>query len=70
MVEESTRAALANILAHQFREKKEKKNSKSLLPLPPSPLKEIEQAFALYFDGAYRRKERRVVAGIVSFNPL
>ena len=70
MVEESTRAALANILTHQFREKKEKKESKSLPPLPPPPLKEIDQAFSLYFDGAYTRKEGRVATRIVLFNPL
>ena len=70
MVEESTRAALVDILTHQFREKKEKKESKSSPPLPPLPLKEIEQAFALYFDGAYKRKEERAVGGIVLFNPL
>ena len=39
MVEESTRAALANILTHQSKEKKEKKESKSS---PPPPFKEIE----------------------------
>ena len=70
MVEESTRAALANILTHQFREKKEKKEFKSSPPPPPPPLKEIEQAFALYFDGAYKRKEGRSMVGIVVFNPL
>ena len=32
MVEESTRAALADILTHQFREKKEKKESKQSTP--------------------------------------
>ena len=69
MVEESTRAALANILTHQFKEKKERKETKNLpQPLPP-PVKEIEQAFALYFDGAYRRKEGKAAAGIVVFNP-
>ena len=57
MVEDSTRAALAGILTHQFKEKKEKKGSKSLPPPLPLPVKEIEQAFALYFDGAYKRKE-------------
>ena len=59
MVEESTRAALADILTYQFREKKEKKESKQSTP-PATPIvKEIEEAFALYFDGAYRKKERR-----------
>ena len=70
MVEESTRAALANILTHQFKEKKEKKKSKNLPPTPPPPLKEVEQAFALYLDGAYKRKKGRATAGIVLFNPL
>ena len=70
MVEESTWAALANILTHQFREKKEKKESKSSPSPPPLPLKEIEQAFALYFDSAYKRKKGRSMAGIVVFNPL
>ena len=67
MMEESTRAALADILTHQFKEKKESKNSP---PPPPLSLKEIEQAFALYFDGAYKRKEGRSTVGIVVFNPL
>ena len=42
MVEESTRAALASILTHQFKEKKEKKESKGLPPPLPPPVKEIE----------------------------
>ena len=54
MVEESTRATLGDILTHQFKEKKDLKNSP---PPAPPPTKEIEQAFTLYFDGAYRRKE-------------
>ena len=33
-------------------------------------MKEIEQAFALYFDGAYKRKEGRAAAGMVAFNPV
>ena len=59
MVKESTRAALADILTHQFREKKEKKESKRSTPPPPPVVKEIEEEFALYFDGAYRKKEGR-----------
>ena len=39
-------------------------------PLPPPLLKEIEQDFALYSDGAYKRKEGRAAAGIILFNPL
>ena len=33
-------------------------------------MKEIEQAFALYFDGAYKRKEGRAAAGMVVLNPI
>ena len=69
MVEESTRAALAGILIHQFKERKEKKKLKGSPPPLPLPVKEIEQAFALYFDGAYKRKEGKAAAGIVVFNP-
>ena len=70
MVEESTRAALVGILTHQYQEKKQRKETKILpTPLPP-PVKEIEQAFALYFDGAYKRKEGRAAAGMVVFNPV
>ena len=70
MVEDSTREALANILTHQFREKKEKRESKSSPLLVPPQVTEIEQAFALYFDVAYKRKEGRAAAGLVLFNPL
>ena len=47
MVEESTRAALAGILTHQYQEKKQKKETKSSPAPPPPPVKEIEQAYAL-----------------------
>ena len=70
MVEESTQAALAGILTHQYQEKKQKNKTKSWRAPPPSPVKEIEQAFALYFDSAYKRKEGRAVAGMVVLNPI
>ena len=70
MVEESTRAALADILTHQFKEKKEKKEPRSQPPPAPPPIKEIEQAFALYFDGAYKRKEGKAATWILLYNPL
>ena len=63
MVEESTRAALADILTHQFQERKQKKEMKSSPPPLPPPTREIEQAFALHFDGAYRRKEGKAKIG-------
>ena len=70
MVEESTRAALADILTHQFREKKERKESKKETPPALPIVKEIEEAFALYFDGAFRKKEgRAAAAGLVILNP-
>ena len=69
MVEKSTRAAIADILTHQFREKKEKKESKQSIPPTPPTVKEIEEAFSLYFDGAYRKKEGKAAASMVVFNP-
>ena len=70
MVEESTRVALAGILTHQFKEKKQKKEMKGIPKPPPPPAKEIEQAFALYFDGSYKRKEGRAVTRMEVFNPI
>ena len=69
MIEESTRAALAGILMHQFKGKTPKREGKGIPRPPPPPVKEIEQAYALYFDGAYRRKEGKATAGMVVFNP-
>ncbi|MCO5594309.1 hypothetical protein L7F22_048338 [Adiantum nelumboides] len=67
MVEDSTRATLADVLTHRFHEKKPKKEVKST---PPSALmKELEEAFSLYFDGAYKRKEDKAAPGVVVFNP-
>ena len=70
MVEESTRAALADVLTHQFKEKKVKKEMKKAQQPTPPIVKEIEEAFSLYFDGAYRRKEGKASAGMVVVNPL
>ena len=69
MVEESTRAALADILTHQFKEKTTRKEAKKSPQLPPPTIKEIEEAFSLYFDGAYKRKEGKATVGMVVFNP-
>ena len=33
-------------------------------------MKEIEQAFALYFDSAYKRKEGRAATRMVVLNPI
>ena len=70
MVEESTWAALAGILTHQYQEKKQKKEIKSSPTQPPPPVKEIEQAFSLYFNNAYKRKEGKAADGMIVFKPV
>lgn len=70
MVEESTRAALADILTHQFKERKTKNKIKRSPQLAQPTIKEIEDAFSLYFNGAYKRKEGKAVVEVVVFNPL
>ena len=57
-------------MTHQYQEKKQRKETKSSPAPPPLPVKEIEQAFALYFDSAYKRKEGRAAAGMVLLNPI
>ena len=37
-----------------------------MTPLPA--IMELGEAFSLYFDGAYQRKEGKASAGIVAFN--
>ena len=69
MVEKSIQAALAGILTHQYKEKRQRKKVQCVPRPPTPPVKEIEQAFALYFDSAYRRKEGKAAAGIVVFDP-
>ena len=70
MVEESTRAALVDVLTHQFKENKVKKEMKKAPQSSPPIVKDIENAFSLYFDGAYKRKEGKASVGMVVFNPL
>ena len=67
MVEDSTRATLADVLTHRFHEKKVKREARPVAP--PPIVKEVEGAFSLYFDGAYRRKEGRASAGMVVYTP-
>ena len=55
---------------HQYKEKRHMKEVHCVPRPPPPPVKEIEQAFALYFDGAYKRKEGRAAARMVVFNPI
>ena len=70
MVEESTRVALAGILTHQFPGRKEKKEDKHSPPPLPPLVKEVEQAFALYFDGAYKRTKYKALDIIVVYDPF
>ena len=56
-VEDSTRASLADILTHQHHKKKprDKRESTPAPPIPPA--QKLENAYSLYFDGAYKKKQ-------------
>ena len=69
-VEDSTRACLADLLTHKIHQKKEKEKGKvkeKASSLEDSP--RVENAHALYFDGAYKRIKDKAAAGIVVFSP-
>ena len=51
MVEESTRASLADILTHRYKEKKPEEAAKVT---PLLAIMELGEACSLYFDGAYQ----------------
>ena len=68
MVEHSTRACLADVLTHRCYEKKA--NPKQQARPPEEPPQELEDAYTLYFDGAYKRKVDRAAAGMVIINPI
>ena len=53
VVEDSTRASLANILTHHCYEKKVKGGTKEVTP--PLLLSPLKDAYDLYFDGAYKK---------------
>ena len=57
-------------MTHQYQEKKQRKETKSSPAPPPPRVKEIQQAFALYFNGAYKRQEGRAAVGMVVLNPI
>ena len=69
-VEDSTRASLADILTHRHHKKKsrDKRESAPVLPIPP-PTQKLENAYSLYFDGAYKKKQGQAAAGMVVFEP-
>ena len=68
MVEHSTRACLADVLTHRCYEKKA--NPRQQARPPEEPPQELEDAYTLYFDGAYKRKVDRAAAGMVIINPI
>ena len=67
MIEDSTRANLENFLTHQYKERKKQEKPKEQAN---PPIKELEDAFSLYFDGAFKQNEGQAVAKMVVFNPL
>ena len=54
MVEDSTRATLVDVLTHKCKERKQKDKAKER---PSLLIEELENAFSLYFYGAFKRKE-------------
>lgn len=68
VVEDSTRASLADVLTYRDHEKRV--NPK---PRGPPPITQqqstLEDAHVLHFDGAYRKKTNQAASGIVIHNP-
>ncbi|MCO5554203.1 hypothetical protein L7F22_007731 [Adiantum nelumboides] len=66
IVEDSTRASLANVLTYKVKEKKI--TPKATVKLDLSPQGELEDACTLLFDGAYRRQRNKAAGGFVILN--
>ena len=68
-VEESTRASLADVLTYRHRKKRitPGEKLKEVKEDPPPP--PIEDAFTLFFDGAYRRKTGMAGGGVLLKDP-
>ncbi|MCO5597000.1 hypothetical protein L7F22_051072 [Adiantum nelumboides] len=66
IVEDNTRASLADFLTYKVKEKKI--TPKAQGKLDPSPQGELEDAHTLLFDGAYRRQRNKAADGFVIFN--
>ncbi|MCO5592119.1 hypothetical protein L7F22_046114 [Adiantum nelumboides] len=66
IVEDSTRASLADVLTYKVKEKKI--TPKAQVKLDPSPQGEFEDAYTLLFDGAYRRQRNKAAGGFVILN--
>ncbi|MCO5577078.1 hypothetical protein L7F22_030900 [Adiantum nelumboides] len=59
-------ASLANVLTYKVKEKKITQKAQG--KLDPSPQGELEDAYTLLFDGAYRRQRNKVAGGFVILN--
>ncbi|MCO5552923.1 hypothetical protein L7F22_006442 [Adiantum nelumboides] len=66
IVENSTRASLADVLTYKVKEKKITPKAQGKLDF--SPLGELEDAYTLLFDGAYRRQRNKAAGGFVILN--
>ncbi|MCO5611018.1 hypothetical protein L7F22_065267 [Adiantum nelumboides] len=66
IVEDSTRASLADVLTYKVKEKKI--TPKATVKLDLSPQGELEDAYTLLFDGAYRRQRNKAAGGFVILN--
>ncbi|MCO5609774.1 hypothetical protein L7F22_064006 [Adiantum nelumboides] len=66
IVEDSTRASLADVLTYKV--KKKKITPKAQVKLDLSPQGELEDAYTLLFDGAYCRQSNKAAGGFVIFN--
>ncbi|MCO5611393.1 hypothetical protein L7F22_065646 [Adiantum nelumboides] len=66
IVEDSTRASLADVLTYKVKEKKI--IPKAQVKLDFSPQGELEDAYTLLFDGAYRRQRNKAAGGFVILN--
>ncbi|MCO5595577.1 hypothetical protein L7F22_049622 [Adiantum nelumboides] len=66
IVEDSTRASLADVLTYKVKEMKI--NPKAQGKLDPSPQGKLEDTYTLLFDGAYHRQRNKVAGGFVILN--
>ncbi|MCO5602286.1 hypothetical protein L7F22_056415 [Adiantum nelumboides] len=66
IVEDSTRAGLADVLTYKVKEKKITPKAQGKLDF--SPQGELEDAYTLLFDGAYRKQRNKAAGGFVILN--
>ncbi|MCO5586858.1 hypothetical protein L7F22_040803 [Adiantum nelumboides] len=66
IVEDSTRASLADVLTYKVKEKKI--TPKAQVKLDLSPQGELEDAYTLLFDGAYHRQSNKAAGRFVILN--